>query len=490
MVNDSMFMKGKTVLGFLGFLLTWLLILAGVIETVWGLCQVYGYTASNHSLYALTGSFYNPGPYSGFLAMCFPVCLHEWLKRGKNVGGYIALGVLLLMLCVLPAGMSRSAWLAVGIASAYIGWMHYKKKIMAGIRKHKALTVGAFIALSFAFGGAYLLKKDSADGRLLIWKVAVQAIGEKPLTGYGWDYVAGAYGEAQEKYFSKGEYTEQEEHVAGSPEYVFNEYLQAAMAWGVPVLCVILLLVIAAMAGHQLSGNYGLFGAMLSLAVFSFSSYPFQFPLFVAALGLLVLVGLMGWLHVFPVCALFPVVLCWAVSVYGGYAYFTHVQERETVKNQWQRVRMFYHSGAYTEAVETYKPFYEEMKWNARYLFELGHACHKAGKHEESNRYLKEALKVSADPMILNIMGKNCQAEKLYIEAEHYLLRSVGRLPGRIYPYYLLFKLYDEMPEGKYAKGRKEWAARMVLEKEPKVQSTAIREMREEVRKRMKGDER
>lgn len=470
--------------------LTWLLILAGGIETVWGLCQVYGYTASNHSLYALTGSFYNPGPYSGFLAMCFPVCLHEWLKRGKTVGGYIALGVLLLMLCVLPAGMSRSAWLAAGIASAYIGWMHYKKKITAGIRKHKILTIGAVIVLFFVLGGAYLLKKDSADGRLLIWKVAVQAIGEKPLTGYGWDYMAGAYGEAQEKYFSKGEYTKQEEHVAGSPEYVFNEYLQAAMAWGVPVLCVILLLVITAMAGHQLSGNYGLFGSMLSLAVFSFSSYPFQFPLFVAALDLLVLVGLMGWLHVFPVCALFPVVLCWAVSIYGGYAYFTHVQERETVNNQWQRVRMFYHSGAYTEAVETYKPFYEEMKWNARYLFELGYACHKAGKHEESNRYLKEALKVSADPMILNIMGKNCQAEKLYIEAEHYLLRSVGRLPGRIYPYYLLFKLYDEMPEGKYAKGRKEWAARMVLEKEPKVQSTAIREMREEVRKRMKGDER
>ena len=467
------------------FLLTWLLILAGAIETVWGLCQVYGYTASNHSLYALTGSFYNPGPYSGFLAMCFPVCLHEWLKRGKSVGGYIALGVLLLMLCVLPAGMSRSAWLAAGVASTYIGWMHCRKPITVGIRKHKALTVGAFIALSFAFGGAYLLKKDSADGRLLIWKVAVQAIGEKPLTGYGWDYVAGAYGEAQERYFSKGEYTKQEEHVAGSPEYVFNEYLQAAMAWGVPVLCVILLLVITAMAGHQLSGNYGLFGSMLSLAVFSFSSYPFQFPLFVAALGLLVLVGLMGWLHVFPVCALFPVVLCWAVSIYGGYAYFTHVQERETVNNQWQRVRMFYHSGAYTEAVEAYKPFYEEMKWNARYLFELGHACHKAGKHEESNRYLKEALKVSADPMILNIMGKNCQAEKLYIEAEHYLLRSVSRLPGRIYPYYLLFKLYDEMPEGKYAKGRKEWAARMVLEKEPKVQSTAIREMREEVRKRI-----
>ena len=116
--------------------IVWPFIMAGAIETVWGLCQVYGYTSSNHSLYALTGSFYNPGPYSGFLAMCLPVCLHEWLERRKSVGGYIALGVLLLMLCVLPAGMSRSAWLAAGIVSAYIGWMHYRNPITAWIRKH------------------------------------------------------------------------------------------------------------------------------------------------------------------------------------------------------------------------------------------------------------------------------------------------------------------------------------------------------------------
>lgn len=48
-------------------LLVWLLMAAGTVEAVWGLLQVYGYEPSKHSLYALTGSFYNPGPYSGFL---------------------------------------------------------------------------------------------------------------------------------------------------------------------------------------------------------------------------------------------------------------------------------------------------------------------------------------------------------------------------------------------------------------------------------------
>ena len=56
----------------------------GGIEAVWGLRQLYGYAVSNHSLYVLTGSFFNPGPYSGYLAMILPVCLHQWLtKRGE-----------------------------------------------------------------------------------------------------------------------------------------------------------------------------------------------------------------------------------------------------------------------------------------------------------------------------------------------------------------------------------------------------------------------
>ena len=84
--------------------ITWLFILAGAVEAVWGLAQVYGFTASNHSLYALTGSFYNPGPYSGFLAMTLPVCLYEWLKRRKEkktTAYYVALSVLLLLILSL-----------------------------------------------------------------------------------------------------------------------------------------------------------------------------------------------------------------------------------------------------------------------------------------------------------------------------------------------------------------------------------------------------
>ena len=49
------------------------LIIIGGYEAFLGFRQLYGFSVSNHSLYALTGSFYNPGPYMGYLAMVLPV---------------------------------------------------------------------------------------------------------------------------------------------------------------------------------------------------------------------------------------------------------------------------------------------------------------------------------------------------------------------------------------------------------------------------------
>jgi len=77
-------------------------------------------------------------------------------------------------------------------------------------------------------------------------------------------------------------------------------------------------------------------------------------------------------------------------------------------------------------------------------------------------------------------MGKNYQELKCYTWAEELFLASVNRLPGRIYPYYLLAKLYAE-PEVRNRE-KFEKVMRIVLTKEPKVHSTAIEEMHREVK--------
>ena len=84
-------------------------------------------------------------------------------------------------------------------------------------------------------------------------------------------------------------------------------------------------------------------------------------------------------------------------------------------------------------------------------------------------------------------VGSGFQALGQYKEAEEWFIRSTHRLPNRIYPYYLLAKLYAEHPEV-FPKEKLEWATGMVLERKAKVESTAIRQMREEVKK-SKGKE-
>ena len=57
----------------------------GGIEAVSGMRQLHGFEGSNHSLFKLTGDFYNPGPYSGYLAIILPVCLWMILRQTKNL---------------------------------------------------------------------------------------------------------------------------------------------------------------------------------------------------------------------------------------------------------------------------------------------------------------------------------------------------------------------------------------------------------------------
>lgn len=89
-----------------------------------------------------------------------------------------------------------------------------------------------------------------------------------------------------------------------------------------------------------------------------------------------------------------------------------------------------------------------------------------------------------SNPMILNVLGRNAQGAEDYEEAERYYWRAVHRLPGRIYPYYLLVKLYAE--KDFYQPDKLYRAAKSVLGKEPKVNSEAVRQMRDEVRKIIK----
>nr|WP_155517621.1 O-antigen ligase family protein [Bacteroides uniformis] len=479
-ILSALIFKSKGDFISLDSVISWVLVVLGGSEAILGLRQLYGFATSGHSMYALTGSFFNPGPYSGYLAMILPVCLYQWLVCGRRGGRVVAGGVMLLIFCVLPAGMSRSAWLAAGVSCLcvyawHMDWTDKFRLLWQQQRQRVVMVVvGGFCVLLLAGYLLFVLKPDSARGRLFMWKITCRAIAEKPLTGYGIHNFAAAYGNAQETYFAAGDYEPWEERVAGSPEYAFNEYLQAAVELGIPLAVCLLVVVVLCLYRGVRKGRYGICGAILSLMIFSFSSYPLQLPVFIVTFGGLLVACLSGadrwqWLG-----------LAVSVGIIGGFRLKNDLQVEQACR-EWMNARVLYNAGAYQSAEKEYGRLYPLLRDRASFLFEYGHGLHKQQQFSKSNRILKEALQRSCDPMILNVIGKNYQQMGDCLSAEDWFIRSTHRLPGRIYPYYLLAKLYAE--PGFRQPDKFEKMKRMVLTKEPKVHSTAIRQMREEIKK-------
>jgi uncharacterized membrane protein YkgB len=468
----------------------WVLMGFGAVEALHGLGQIAGIYPSNHSLFVLTGTFYNPGPYSGYLAAVLPIALYRMLVlKGKKdrlsvVQYYLSMCVLLLICCVLPAGMSRAAWFASLLSCGYVVLRVYHVKVKSFVSEHRYAVLGVLILGLLFVSGAYFMKRDSADGRLLIWKIISRAIACNPWGEENGRTFSAIYGDTQERYFTDCEYSESEAWVAGTPDFAFNEYMQIAVEYGVwvSVLLVTVLLMLLKIAGSR-KHLAGMGGCLVSLMIFACFSYPLHIPAIVSVwlLAVIVLSG-EGLVIIkrkrYAVAVLLPVVvagLTASVNMYGMYS------ARTRAVREWMPVRILYHSGAFKAAVDEYEKFYDKMSWDKDFCFEYGRALYKAGSYGKAEEVLLKAMTVSGDPMILNILGRNAHESGEYGKAEKFLLRSTRRLPERVYSHYLLVKLYAEPEYFDRVKLVRE--AEYVLNTEPKVNSTAIREMRHEVKK-------
>lgn len=479
------------------------LIVLVITETISGLLQLYDITTSNHSLYKLTGSFQNPGPYAGFLVSILPFALWQALrfrtpnKYLRQAMIYLSCAYIFLSLCLLPATMSRAAWLAANIGTGIVLIYHYhlffRLRQFYQLHRKQAITYICITGLFITMGGTaiYHLKKDSADGRLLMWKVTSRIIAEHPLTGVGWGNFAGAYGQAQADYFAEGKATPQEEWVAGSPEYAFNEFLQITAEHGIIGLILFLLVIVLAFRSAYKNGQIGIVGSLAAFLTFACFSYPFS----VWQMNVLFVILLVTAFTKFQCekaiemreekkrrkwkiyAVVIILVLLIPPFIWAGKRW----QEKQQVIAQWKDEQSYYSMEIYKGTVDNYRKLYRQLRDEPKFLFELGQCLSKTEFYEESNRILLEGARQSSDPMFWNIMGKNYQAMSRFNEAEECFTHAYHMVPHRLYPLYLLANLYFQ--SGQTAKGIE--MAQRVIDKKPKVMSSAIQEMKTEMRERL-----
>ncbi|SEK20007.1 O-antigen ligase family protein [Parapedobacter koreensis] len=485
----------------------------GLVEALWGLLQLYGQVPSQHVLFRVTGSFFNPGPYAGYLAMILPMAVYYAIRDSKVIHApfrrrmryyylrwELALSTLIGIVLILPATMSRAAWIAGGIGGIVV--------ILSHLSKHKKHLIGAYLSLYTKKGivvlataalvigiglvGLYHLKKDSADGRALIWKVSMDIIEEQWL-GVGLGYFSGRYGEAQGKYFASGRATEPEKFIAGEPEYAFNEFIQIAVELGVlPFLLLLIVFSYACVVGVR-RGKLAVVASLGSLLVFSSMSYPFSLLPFLVALTLLI-TGCVSVSYQFTyindfrnmylfdyrlrrrwnsAAIIISLLASWVVVAYclsNRYpVYLAH--------KQWSQARIYYHANAYEEAVKRYRGLLPHLGDQVHYLFEYSQALSKTARYEESIEVIDQATWISGDPMLFVIQGKNFMGMHDYRYADIYFKRAAQRVPHRLYPYYMMAKAYQEAGDLDKAKRM----ATHVLAKQVKVDSPATREMKAEM---------
>ena len=376
-------------------------------ESSLGLLQVLGLRVSGHVGFVMTGSFANPGPYGGLIAILLAI-LGTYVIQNRNAQKWydkalVILSAISCALCiiVLPASMSRAAWLALGVAVLVLG---FKELSFADwIRKHKALAVIASVIVLIAMTGVFFLKKDSAIGRLHIWHMELRAIAEKPLSGHGKGTVLGVYGDTQAKYFAEKERPEIITKVAGCPEYAFNEYLKIGVEYGIPAMMgiiAVLILLIVLLLKFRSPFAYGL----IAFCVFAFFSYPLE-----------------------------------AVRI------------KPDVEKKWESIRYLSTMELYEDSVEELAPLYDDLKDNYRYLYDYGYALHKCERYQESTKILKEGAVISSDPMFYNIIGRNYEVMKEYDKARDAYTHAHNMVPCRIYPLVLLMEMYASIGDDKTA---------------------------------------
>ena len=421
-------------------------------ESVHGLMQAFGYRMSGHSIFGMTGSFSNPGPYGGFIAMAMATA-GAYLLEHRRSWRYVsccrnkrwilfrifpmaaASLTIISGITVLPASMSRAAWLSL-LLSLFVCAVRTVGPVRDFYRRKPAVILTCIFAAVLCTG-MFFIKRDSALGRLHIWNMEIRAVLSSPVSGSGPGTALASYADAQEAYFRSAERSATTIKVAGCPEYAFNEYLKTGMETGIPGLALLVALTVVAvrtMLKHVEPFGYGLLGA----AIFSFFSYPLDIVPFAVLILLCIAVAGSYGTRKSKLMTILPMLSVFVTA----YAVKGELRERSEAFGEWKKTAIFSTTGMYEESVENLSGLYPHLFWNFRYLYDYGYALHKTGNYGKSNEILSEGTGISSDPMFHNIIGKNYEAMGAYADAEKEYMRAHCIVPCRVYPLVLLYDMY------------------------------------------------
>lgn len=481
-----------------------ILIFCGVYEAISGISQMINGT-SRHHLFMLTGNFQNPGPYSAYLMMGSVIGLcamqekiyghcpyrietrleyffakfymllgyERNIKSNKvfdrinfhidempNIKHIIAIPTILILI-VLPSTWSRAAF--VGLVFCVL-WIYREK-----YKKYKYVV---WITICVVAIYLYIIKQGSADGRIITWMSSLTSWIHKPWLGVGVGGFRNACAEGiAELWHSNPNSTLF--NSAGVTDYAYNVLLKILVEQG--LIGVTLCLLLATFSMTKLyTQSKPLFMGMLSLLIFSMFSYPFELLPYRT-----IAVVIIAWNEsctVKSICSMghIKTLLLAEFLAFASWQTYKEILVSYEVDKEFDTIR-----GIHEEAfVLDYYGLLPLEGDNADFLFDFGKTLRKQKRYNDSNAMLRQGTLCSADPMFYVLMGNNYRDMQHYDLAEQSYKEAFAVMPNRLYPLYQLMLMYNDCGDKSKAKSM----ARQIIVMKPKIESPAIRDMKQKAK--------
>lgn len=452
-----------------------LILLIGLWQAIVALLQKTGYMASNHRLFDITGTLGNPGQLGGLIAISMVIAIGVSIYFKNSL---LRIGILFYIIIVgyvFLLADSRASWLACMAGILYIS-IGKRKKFFTNKYILSILFIG-IISLSIL---GYYYKKDSADGRLLIWRITLEMIAEHPIIGYGVEGFSKNYMYYQAIYFREHPNPDFQ-LLADNIIYPYNELLRIWVEFGLlGVICILGLLWSVLHIHSSNKENRILKGGCITFILFSCFSYPSSVIILnfiaVALIGSLdskaSISGVPGYYKYIIICI--SLIGIW--DVWNGYR--KQDQLDENLK------KTFAIDAADSNTKKYLKDNYEWFKYNAKAIDLYAIYC-KREYAEYSLPILLDAIKVAPTCELYVDLGDIYWMKNEYRQAEKAYMMASNMIPSRILPKYQLFLLYKEI--GDRMKMRS--VGHEILHQPVKVTGTHVLKMKATVRNVLSTDE-
>ena len=436
-----------------------------LIEAVIGMLQFVQLWPA-YGKFRVTGTFDNPAGFAAALCCGLPFIL-SFLNEERRAMRYSAVAATIPVVVGIVLSGSRTGMLCGAIVLAV--------RVYGTLGRRRRLRRSVPLLALLLLAGLYLLKKDSADGRLLVWRCSLEMIIDKPLFGHGPGGFTAEYMNYQADYFRTHPDSPYAQ-LADSVHHPFNEYLLAAVDYGCLGLLVLIVAGAASVRRYSRAAGEGPLirasgSCLLAIGVFAIFSYPFFYPFTwaMALFSLWIVFGRPGLSRRLPRCL--------AVGAAATLCVFA----LRDMRNQyaWQRADRMATVGNPANALPLYEKWYPKLARDRYFLYNYAYVLNEAGEYAESLAVAEACSERWADYHVELLRGEAAFKLERYGEAERHFAQAARMCPSRFMPLYKLVTIYQATER----KNKVYDLAKRILAKEVKIPSATVTAIRHEMRR-------